>query len=141
MQHANDLSQLAAVSEQTVNAHFKAAAAVQAVAAQRLELLTGVVCVTQQMVVIEQVLAAIDAQKGKIGQRLKGKLPRTVRHLLKTQLALLCDQEAAILQKAEALTGAQTLAPADESSNGGEEDSSPAGPLFERGKALPARRA
>jgi hypothetical protein len=42
-------------------------------------------------------------------QRLKGKLPRTVRHLLKTQLALLCDQGAAILARVEALTGAQTL--------------------------------
>jgi hypothetical protein len=108
-------------------------------AAQRLELLTGVVCVTQQMAVIEQVLATIDAQKAKIGQRLKGKLPRTVRHLLKTQLALLCDQEAAILQKAEALATAQPLSPAEES--GEESDGSASvGPLFER-KALPARRA
>jgi hypothetical protein len=71
-------------------------------------------------------------------QRLKGKLPRTVRHLLKTQLALLCDQEAVILARAEALTGTQTLAPTDDTS-GGEEHSAPAGPLFGR-KALPVGR-
>jgi hypothetical protein len=54
------------------------------------------------------------------------------------QLALLCDQEAAILARAEALTGTQTLPPAEEDreSDGG----APAGPLFER-KALPAHRA
>jgi hypothetical protein len=86
-------------------------------------------------------VATIDAQKGKTQKRLDGKLPRTVRRLPKTQLALLCDQEAAILAKAETLTGTQALAQADDTSESAEEDSAPAGPLFDRGKALPAGRA
>jgi hypothetical protein len=47
-------------------------------------------------------------------------------------MALLCEQESTILAKAETLTGAQALAPADDTGNRGEEDSVPAGPLFER---------